>query len=123
MYEEVCTHTLNRVPVRTMIWRVYSVEALWHITGTQLKPIQLYVEDDIADLIVMWIAEELGFIRFIQIGYFGAADTAFSMVAGLLLLDKILESIIAILDGDVYGSWKMGNKFRKARIKNAITGT
>ncbi|MFZ4108688.1 MAG: AAA family ATPase [Candidatus Planktophila sp.] len=123
MYKEVCIYTLNRVPARTVIWRGYSYEALRHITGTQLKPIQLYVEDDVSELIVMCIAEELGISRFIQIGYFGAADNAFSMAAGLLLSEKNLDSTIAILDGDVYGSWKTGNQSRKDRIKKAITGT
>lgn len=123
MYDKMCIYTLNRVPAKTVIWRGYSYEAMRHITGTQLKPIQCYVEDDVAELMVMCIGEELGISRFIQIGKYGPADNAFSVAAGLQLSGVNLDSMIAILDGDVYGAWKTGEKCRKDRIKKAISGT
>jgi ABC-type lipoprotein export system ATPase subunit len=123
MYDKMCIYTLNRVPSKTVIWRGYSYEAMRHITGTQQKPIQCYVEDDVAELIVMCIGEELGISRFIQVGKYGPADNAFSVAADLQLSGVNVESMVAILDGDVYGNWKVGEKCRKERIKKAIVGT
>ncbi len=123
MYSEVCIYTLNRVRTQTVIWRGYSYEAMRHITGAQLKPIRCYVEDDVAELIVMRIGEELDISRFIQIGKYGPADNAFSMAAGLALSGANLDSTIVILDGDVYSAWKAGANCRKDKIKQAISGT
>ena len=123
MHDKMCIYTLNRVATKTVIWRGYSYEAMRHITGTQLKPIQCYVEDDVAELMVMCIGEELAISRFIQIGKYGPADNAFSVAAGLQLSGVNLDSMIAILDGDVYSAWKTGEKCRKERIKKAISGT
>jgi ABC-type lipoprotein export system ATPase subunit len=123
MYGKVCIYTLNRLSTKTAIWRGYSYEAMRHITGTQLKPIRCYVEDDVAELMVMHIGEELDLSRFIQVGKYGPADNAFSLAAGLQLSGVALDSTIAILDGDVYGAWKSGEKCRKDRIKKAISGT
>lgn len=123
MYDKMCIYTLNRVPQKTVIWRGYSYEAMRHITGTQQQPIQCYVEDDVAELIVKCIGEELGILRFIQIGRYGPAENAFHVAAGLQLSGVNLDSMIAILDGDVYGLWNKGERCRKDRINKAITGT
>lgn len=123
MYDKICIYTLNRVPAKTVIWRGYSYEAMRHITGTQQRPIQCYVEDDVADLMVMCVGEQLGISRFMQVVRYGPADNAFSVAYGLQLSGVNVESMIAILDGDVYGAWKTGSSCRKDRIKKTITGT
>jgi ABC-type lipoprotein export system ATPase subunit len=118
MYDEMCIYSLNRVPAKTVVWRGYSYEAMRHITGEQERPILCYVEDDVAEQIVARVATELRIRRFVELGKFGPAANAFSLCAGLYLSNHGTEHVLAVLDGDVYGS----PRERRERVKSAITG-
>ena len=118
MYDKMCIYTLNRVPLKTVIWRGYSYEAMRHITGKQERPISCYVEDDVAEQIVARVACELSIRKFVQFGHYGPAVNAFSLSAGLYLSTEKTEHTVAVLDGDVYRS----RSDRRDRVKAVMTG-
>ena len=118
MYEKMCIYTLNRVPTKTVIWLGYSYEAMRHITGKQDRPISCYVEDDVAEQIIARVAAQLEIRKFLRIGHFGPAANAFSLCAGLYLSRESTAHTLAVLDGDVYGSWAE----RRNRVQATFTG-
>ncbi len=118
MYDEMCVYTLNSTQTKTAVWRGYSYEAMRHITGKQERPITCYVEDDVAEQIIARVATELGIRKFVEFGRYGPASNAFSLCAGLHLSTANTGNTIAVLDGDVYGSWRE----RMERIKAVWTG-
>lgn len=118
MYDEMCIYTLNYSTTKTVVWRGYSYEAMRHITGEQQRPISCYVEDDVAEQIVARVATELGIRKFVVFGHYGPAANAFSLAAGLRLSAANVDNAIAILDGDVHGTWNA----RMERIKSIWSG-
>jgi predicted ATP-dependent endonuclease of OLD family len=118
MCGDICIYTLNDVAGRTILWQGYSHEAIRHITGTQIRPIQCYVEDDVAEQIVGQIAASIGIRRFVEFGRCGPAGNVFGVCAGLYLSNQSTEHTLGILDGDVYGI----RSERRDRVKSALTG-
>lgn len=118
MYDQIRIYTLNKVKEKTVLWRGYSYEAMRHSTGTQERPIEVYVEDDVAEQIIGHVASQVGIRKFVSFGHYGPASNAFSICAGLYLSTHETDHTIAILDGDVYGT----RAKRRDRVKEAITG-
>lgn len=118
MYDKMSIYTLNYSATKTVVWRGYSYEAMRHITGEQDRPISCYVEDDVAEQIVARVATEVGIRKFVEFGHYGPAANAFSLAAGLYLSEVETDHTIAVLDGDVYGTWNE----RMDRIKAVWSG-
>lgn len=119
MYDQVAISTLHRVPARTLIWKGYSYEALKHMTGTQQRPISVYVEDDVAEAIVSKLGSDLGIRKFMAIGRYGPAANAFSLGAGLILSNVSTDHTLMVLDGDEYAL--KGD--RREQVNKKLTGT
>lgn len=118
MYDQIRIYSLNKVGDKTVLWLGYSYEAMRHITGTQERPIEVYVEDDVAEQIIAHVASQVGIRKFVAFGHYGPAANAFSMCAGLYLSTHNTDHTVAVLDGDVYGT----RAERRGRVKEAITG-
>lgn len=118
MYKEIQIYTLNRVPDKTVVWPGYSIEAMRHITGKQLRPLSCYVEDDLAEAIVSRVATDLQIRKTIEIGRYGPAANAFSLSTGLYLSKYRIDDTLVLLDGDVYGDIAE----RRQQVKKALSG-
>ncbi len=101
MYDKMSVMTLHRTPAKTILWNGYSHAALRHITGTQEKPISVFVEDDVAEAIISQVAKELRIRPFTQIGHYGPAANAFALGAGMVLSGCSIDQTLIVLDGDV----------------------
>lgn len=93
-------------------------DAINRLTGSQPRPIELFVEDDLASTIVKKLASQLGGAKYISIHQFGAAINCFTTVAGLLLSGDSCARALFILDGDVHKTQE--DKIEK--IKKVIAG-
>jgi ABC-type lipoprotein export system ATPase subunit len=118
MYENVDIHFIHKTASKTLSWRGYSHEALRHITGTQSRPVSVYVEDDVGERIVSGVAQQLSIRKYVSIGRFGSAANAAAVVAGIHASNPKDESYLAVLDGDVCA----GPESRRARLKAVWTG-
>lgn len=104
MYKEIRIYTLTRSVAKTVIWQGYSYEAMRHITGTQERPVSIYVEDDVAEQITSHVATQLGIRKFVRFIQYGPAGNAFQVCAGLLFSQCKSDHTIALLDGDAHGT-------------------
>ena len=94
-------------------------DAINRLTGSQPKPIEVFVEDDLAAAIVKKIASQLKGVKYISVERYGAAQNCFTAVAGLLLGGEDCEHSLFVLDGDVYRSEQQ----KLDQINALLTGT
>jgi hypothetical protein len=111
-------HLLS-TPTKTLCFNETYPDAINRLTGSQPKPLELFVEDDLSSAIVSKVASLLGGRRFVSIQRFGAAINSFTAVSGLLLGHQDISSSLFILDGDIYATEQ--NKIE--RLNRVITGT
>ena len=93
-------------------------DSLHRLTGTRVRPLEIFVEDDVAETMVDRVAEALGMGRHVQTIRFGPASNCFTVLAGLLLKGDPCDRSLFVLDGDVYAV--PGDRQRE--IDRACTG-
>jgi AAA15 family ATPase/GTPase len=103
---------------KTLCFDETKPDAINRLTGTQPKPIEIFVEDDLALTIVKKVAGQVGISRHVSIQRFGSAINCFTTLAGLLLSGDSCEDNLFLLDGDVY----QNRQDQKERLKNVLTG-
>ncbi|WP_084402519.1 AAA family ATPase [Cupriavidus sp. amp6] len=118
MYEKVSVRTLHRVANKTLVWLGYSYDALQQITGQMQRPLQVYVEDDVAEAIVREVARPLRVRAYLSVGRYGSGENAFSLGAGLALSNVDLNRCLIVLDGDINTS----KGIRKIKVAKFLTG-
>jgi AAA15 family ATPase/GTPase len=103
---------------KTLCFNETKPDAINRLTGTQRRLIEVFVEDDLAVVIVKKVAGQLGISRHVSIQRFGAAINCFTILAGLLLRGESCSNSIFVLDGDVYRT----REEQESRLKAVITG-
>lgn len=103
---------------RTLCFNDTKPDAINRLTGTQPRPIEIFVEDDLAAAMVKKVAGQLGISRHVSIQRYGAAINCFTVLAGLLLRGENCEHSIFVLDGDVYNT----QEDHKKRLEAVLTG-
>lgn len=94
-------------------------EALYRLTGEQIKPYELFVEDDLTKFICKQVAHELTVGRETEVRKFGPAINCFTAACGALLnATTNFENMLFILDGDVYRT----NAEKEVQINRVLTG-
>jgi len=107
-----------RKPKKTLCFNETKPDAINRLTGVQPKPLEVFVEDDLAATIVKKISAELRVARYVAVEKYGAAINCFTTVAGLLLGGEDCDSTIFVLDGDVYKT----QDEKEDRVNKVITG-
>lgn len=93
-------------------------DAINRLTGTQPKPIEVFVEDDLASTIIKKVASQHRVARHLSVQRFGAAVNCFTTVAGLMFGGDDCANAIFVLDGDVYST----EEEKQVRLNKVITG-
>lgn len=78
-----------------------SPSCLRRLTGSIEKPCEIYVEDDLAELIVRDTLKDHKFSEYVSIFRFGDSANAFSVAAGLKISNTLSNHQLILLDGDV----------------------
>jgi ABC-type lipoprotein export system ATPase subunit len=94
-------------------------DSLRRLTGKQTALFEIYVEDELAELIVSRILEQKNIRRFCAIIKYGSINNAFTLLAGLKLKGENTKDKLVILDGDLYRT----SEEQKIQIKKHLTGT
>ena len=89
------------------------------LTGEQVRPIKVYVEDELAKALVDKVAAENGMRKQVVVSSFGSCNNLFTLVCGKLLQKEDISDELFVLDGDVERS--DDNKMDK--LNHLITGT
>ncbi len=111
---------LFQAPDQTMVFDAITPDIVYNLTNESEIPFTVYVEDDLAEAAVSNIVGELGMSRHVSVKTVGSAENAFTLAAGLFLQDdKLLDSSLIVLDGDVYRS----DEEKRKQILRKLTGT
>lgn len=110
---------LYQTPIKTLCFNQTKPDALQRLTGIQIRPLEVFVEDDLARALVKKISSEERMTKYVSINEFGAAINCFTSVCGSILNNIAnLENMLFILDGDVYVS----TENKQERIQKILTG-
>ena len=111
---------LYQTPTKTLCFNQTKPDALHRLTGTQIRPLEIFVEDDLAHSIIKKVCAEEGLSKYVSIKKFGAAINCFTSVCGAILnnLDN-LDNMLFVLDGDEYNTEAQ----KVEKIGRVLTGT
>lgn len=93
-------------------------DSIHRMTGNRVRPLEVFVEDDVAEAVVSRVAEALGIGRHVEARRFGPASNCFTVLAGLLIKGEACDRCLFVLDGDVY----LVPQDRQAQINRACSG-
>lgn len=114
-----CRH-IYQTPTKTLCFNQTKPDALQRLTGSQIRPLEVFVEDDLAQMLIKKICSEEGLSKYVSIRKFGAAINCFTSVCGAILnkLDNI-DNMLFVIDGDEYNT----DDQKKERVGKYLTGT
>ncbi|HEY9030700.1 MAG TPA: AAA family ATPase [Kangiella sp.] len=103
---------------KTLCFNETKPDAINRLTGSQIRPLEVFVEDDLAATVVRKATSQLRIAKYVKTSRFGAAVNCFTTVGGLLLGGETCENSFFILDGDVYRS----QDEKQTAINRVLTG-
>ena len=113
-------HTVMAEPPKTYCFSNTKPDALKRLTGNQSRPIEIFVEDEMALAIVAYELSRLGMKRVANITQYGAATNCFTLAAGLILSGgHDVGSQLFLLDGDLYTT----SEEQLDRANSVLSGT
>lgn len=104
---------------KTMVYNRITSDIVFDMSRDSEQPLTVYVEDDLAEIIVSQVASGLRMSRYVKINNIGSIENAFTLAAGLVIENSTLDNQLIVLDGDTYRS--AGDKI--SRIKKVLSGT
>ncbi|GAB3230427.1 hypothetical protein GCM10027295_23590 [Pseudaeromonas pectinilytica] len=116
--DEINIRHLFTGPQKTYCFEQTKPDAIARLTGAQPKPIEIYVEDEMASAIVRVILGKLKANKWVSVGKFGAAINSFTMAGGLLMRGDDCQNVCFVLDGDLY----RGENDIEAQVNRVVTG-
>ena len=120
MEDHVSVKHIFQTPGRTLCLSGTKPDALRRLTGMQLRPLEIFVEDPVASAIVEHELSALNMKRHVQVTMYGAAINLFTLATGLTLIGaNDFPNTLFLQDGDVYAT----NEERQTRLDAVFTGT
>lgn len=115
---KVCVHHIFNSPSKTLSLPGTHPD-VWHrLTGNAIRPLEVFVEDDLGVAIVAREAEFLQIRRHVSASAVGAATNIFTLACGFALQGKLTDQHIFLTDGDVIRT----EVERTAQIAKVLTG-
>lgn len=110
---------IYQTPDKTYVFEDTKPDALQRLTGNQLRPLDIFVEDNFSKAIVEKVAAMIGLRKYVSVTTFGAATNCFVLASGLAMKDESFDNKLFVLDGDVYETSEKKN----AAINKVYSGT
>jgi len=108
-----------QTPDKTLCFKETKPDAIHRLTGRQERPLEVFVEDDLARATIKKVCGELGLSKYVSIKEYGAASNCFTTVSAALLKDdENIESMLFVLDGDEYSS----ESKKRNMLNKSLTG-
>ncbi|MFT3704779.1 MAG: AAA family ATPase [Agriterribacter sp.] len=116
----IAVRHLYQTPVKTLCFSQTKPDGLQRLTGEQVRPLEIFVEDDLAFALIKKISSEEGLSKYVSIKEFGAAINCFTSACGAILnnLDN-QQNMLFVLDGDEYNT----DENKRDKIGRVLTGT
>lgn len=119
MADRVNIRHIVSLDARSYCFEETKPDAINRLTGEQVTPIEIYVEDDVASAITRKICSSLQASRYVKIFMFGAATNAFTLLSSSLIRNEDVSRKIYVLDGDEYNT----DQLKSAAVDRVLTGT
>lgn len=110
---------LNRLEQKTMVFHSINSDMIYDMNNVMDQPIEIFVEDLLAEVVIKQIAEDLNILRSVKVVKYGAAANAFALAAGYILRGEDNSNVLIVLDGDEYRE----NQQKVKAIKKVLSGT
>lgn len=115
----IAVRHLYQTPTKTLCFNQTKPDALHRLVGSQVRPLEIFVEDDLAFTLIKKICSEEGMSKYISINMFGAAINCFTAACGAILNNlNNQENMLFVLDGDEYKT----DENKIDRIAKVLTG-
>lgn len=108
-----------QTPNKSYVFSDTKSDALHRLTGTQLRPIDIFVEDLFSKSIIEKVAAKLGIRKYISVTIFGAAVNCFVLAASFSMKNEGFDDKLFVIDGDVFES----EDKKLAALKKVYSGT
>lgn len=105
-------------PEKSLCFNETKPDAINRLTGSQPRPIEIFVEDDLSGAVISKLSSQLRGAKYVSIQRYGAAINCFTTVGGLLFSGDNCENSAFLLDGDVY----ITEDEKRVRLNKVITG-
>lgn len=116
--DKICVHHIFSSSDKTLSLPATHPD-VWHrLTGTSLRPLEVFVEDDLGAAIVAREADLLQIRRHVSIAVVGAATNIFTLASGFALQGALRGSHLFLTDGDVYKT----SEEREGQVAKVLTG-
>ncbi len=113
-------HLVNGTDGKTSICLERTTpDCIKRLTGTCPKPLEIMVEDNLAEALVRKVLQEYNLESTCKVSQFGSKENAYLVGAGLILKGEMLNNTLIVLDGDV----DITENEKKSKINHVITGT
>lgn len=113
-------HLVNDMNGKTSICLERTTpDCIKRLTGTCPKPLEIMVEDNLAEALVRKILRTNSLEQSCKVSQFGSKENSYLVGAGLLLRGETLDNTLIVLDGDV----DVTEAEKKAKVNRVITGT
>jgi len=115
----IAVRHLYQTPTITLCFNQTKPDALQRLTGTQIRPLEVFVEDDLAFAMIKKVCAEEAMSKYVSIKTFGAAINCFTAVCGSILNHLAnRENMLFVLDGDEYRT----DENKREKIARVLTG-
>jgi len=94
-------------------------DCLYRLSGEMQKPLEVFVEDELAEIIAATVVRQMNMLRYVHVCQFGAATNIFVLASGLDMRDEDFTKKMFLLDGDLYVSYDE----KLAQVQKVYTGT
>lgn len=110
---------IQQTSEKTIVHSNTNTDSLYRLTGEQLTPYEIFVEDELSKYIINQVTYELGIVRETSIKKFGATANCFTVACGAKLagLDNF-DNMLFVLDGDVNTT----EQEKRTAINRVLTG-
>lgn len=96
-----------------------SADALRQLTNMEPNTVNVFVEDDLAKVVITTYLENEMLQDKVNISLFGSSENVAVVLAGLTLANHNIDTALAVLDGD----YATTEKERIALVNNSLSGT
>jgi len=115
----IAVRHLYQTPTKTLCFNQTKPDALQRLTGMQIRPLEIFVEDDLAFAMIKKICAGKGMSKYVSIKTFGAAINCFTAVCGSILNNLgNQENMLFVLDGDEFKK----EDIKREKIAKVLTG-